>query len=87
MRLSITTHGKGCLEVGRLDDGRLGVIGQDNAFGNDGRFHPLPAALAATSPDCVRLDGQGRLIHNEIARRRSGIGAERERSYRGRPRL
>jgi len=30
-----------CAQVGRVQDERLGVIGRDQAFGNDGRFHPL----------------------------------------------
>lgn len=31
-----------CLQIGRVLDGRLGVIGEDGAFGNDGLFHVLP---------------------------------------------
>jgi hypothetical protein len=65
MRFTTTTRALGCLEVGREQDGTIGVIGQDNAFHNDGAFHPLPAFLSATSPDCAPLDRQGRLILNE----------------------
>lgn len=31
-----------CLQIGRVLNGRLGVIGEDGAFGNDGLFHVLP---------------------------------------------
>jgi len=31
-----------CLQIGRVLGGRLGVIGEDGAFGNDGLFHVLP---------------------------------------------
>jgi hypothetical protein len=31
-----------CLQVGRVLDGELGVIGEDGAFGDDGLFHALP---------------------------------------------
>lgn len=42
MRLIHTTRGYLCAELGRLDDGRLGELGIDGAFHDDGRFHPLP---------------------------------------------
>jgi hypothetical protein len=32
-----------CAQVGRVQDGRLGVIGRDGTFDDDGRFHPLSA--------------------------------------------
>jgi hypothetical protein len=64
MRLVITTRGLGCLEVAREQDGRLGVVGQDNSFSDDGLFHPLPAALGATSPACAPLDREGQLMLN-----------------------
>ncbi len=31
-----------CVQIGRVLDGQLGVIGEDGAFGNDGLFHLLP---------------------------------------------
>jgi hypothetical protein len=30
-----------CAQVGRVQDGRLGVLGRDGTFNDDGRFHPL----------------------------------------------
>ncbi len=52
MRIVRTTRGLLCLQIGRLLDGRLGVIGQDGQFGDDGLFHELPAS--ALNPDtCI----------------------------------
>ena len=45
MRIVRTTRGLLCLQIGRLLDGRLGVLGQDGEFGDDGRFHELPATV------------------------------------------
>jgi len=41
LRLVRTTRGETCIQIGRLDYHTLGVLGQDGAFGNDHRFHPL----------------------------------------------
>jgi hypothetical protein len=38
-----------CVVVGRVQDGRLGVIGRDGVFGNDGRFHELAPAAQSSS--------------------------------------
>ena len=43
MRLVRTTRGLVCLQLGRRSGGRLGILGRDGAFGNDGRFHPISA--------------------------------------------
>jgi len=45
IRLVRTTRGLVCVQVGRLLDGRLGVLGQDGEFHDDGLFHELPAAV------------------------------------------
>ena len=42
MRVIHTTRGLICVQIGRVYDGQLGELGIDGAFGNDGRFHPLP---------------------------------------------
>jgi hypothetical protein len=42
MRVVRTTRGLICVQVARVDGSSLGVLGQDGAFGNDGRFHPVP---------------------------------------------
>jgi hypothetical protein len=31
------------VQIGRVENGQLGQLGIDGAFGDDGRFHPLPA--------------------------------------------
>jgi len=41
LRVARTTRGLTCVSVGRVDYGTVGVLGQDGAFANDGRFHPL----------------------------------------------
>jgi hypothetical protein len=41
-----------CVVVGRVQNGRLGVVGRDGVFGNDGRFHELTPA-APSSSVCV----------------------------------
>jgi hypothetical protein len=43
LRVLRTTRGQVCAQVGRIDDGQLGELGLDSAFGSDGRFHVLPA--------------------------------------------
>jgi hypothetical protein len=62
IRVLSTTRGVGCIEFGRLLEGRLGVTGSDGAFGNDGKFHELPAGGLANGGKCANLDAQGRLF-------------------------
>ncbi len=47
-----------CVQLGRLDHGSLGVIGQDGAFSNDGRFHPI-APSTTLAARCVQNDSAG----------------------------
>jgi hypothetical protein len=42
MRIVHTTRGLICVQIGRVHDGRLGQLGVDGAFHDDGLFHPLP---------------------------------------------
>ncbi len=49
MRIVHTTRDLVCVQIGRLYHGELGLLGRDGAFGDDGRFHPLP-------PDAIRRD-------------------------------
>jgi hypothetical protein len=65
MRVVSTTRGMGCLQVGRVVDGRLGVLGRDGVFGDDGRFHPLPSAVVNPT-GCGQLDAGGRLFTNGV---------------------
>jgi hypothetical protein len=67
MRVLSTTRGEGCIQIGRLLDGKLGALGQDDAFANDGRFHELPVSAAFEVNGCALLDGKGRLFTNVTA--------------------
>ena len=59
LRTMTTSREQGCIQIGRVVDGRLGVLGQDGAFGNDGRFHELPPDVDL-GRDCTLVDGAGR---------------------------
>ena len=61
MRTVRTTRGLGCVQVGRVVEGKLGVLGQNGAFANDGRFHELPADVL-TQAYCQQPDGAGNLF-------------------------
>ena len=71
MRVLSTSRGQGCIQVGRLLDGKLGALGQDGAFANDGRFHELPVSAADDINGCALLDGEGRLFTNVTADERA----------------
>jgi hypothetical protein len=45
-----TTRGLICLQVGRVQAGRLGALGIDGAFGGDGRFHAIPSSDLPQTP-------------------------------------
>jgi hypothetical protein len=55
MRIVQTTRGVVCLQVGRLLDGRLGILGQDGDFKDDGLFHELPPSVL--DPDTCSQPG------------------------------
>ncbi len=42
LRVFRAKSGAFCVQTGRVVNGKLGVLGQDGAFHNDGRFHELP---------------------------------------------
>jgi hypothetical protein len=71
MRVLSTTRGEGCLQLGRIVDGKLGALGQDDAFANDGRFHELPVSAAFDVGSCALLDAKGRLFTNITADERA----------------
>jgi hypothetical protein len=64
MRVFSTKEGEGCVQVGRLLDGKLGAIGQDNAFGDDGQFHAFSKSSEFAKRACTVLDGHDRLFVN-----------------------
>jgi hypothetical protein len=78
MRIEHTTRGQLCLQVGRVEDAQLGELGLDSAFGDDGRFHALPATVlppgyggSADQVECVP-DGQT-VIFEDLNADRSGV--------------
>jgi hypothetical protein len=78
MRIEHTTRGQLCLQVGRVDGAQLGELGLDSAFGDDGRFHTLPASVlppgyggSADQVECVP-DGQT-VIVEDLNADRSGV--------------
>jgi hypothetical protein len=62
-----TSRGLGCIEVARLAAGKLVAVGQDDAFGNDGRYHELSVSSggAGYGDWCGALDRYGRLYINQ----------------------
>ena len=63
LRAFQTTRGQTCLQVGRVQHGTIGVIGQDGAWANDHRFHPI-SPNAYTGDSCSQTDGQGHAFNN-----------------------
>lgn len=66
LRLAMTTRKVGCLQAARLQDGRLGVLGRDGQFNDDGRFHPIPDSSVGQAGSCFQPDAEGRLIGNVV---------------------
>jgi hypothetical protein len=58
MRIIHTTRGVGCVQAGRVVDGKLGVLGMDGVAGNDHRFHEL-SPTAVEPWECQPLDAAG----------------------------
>jgi hypothetical protein len=66
LRAVKTTRGLECLQLGRYANGGIGVLGEDGAFDNDGRFHPLSPNLFEFIFSCGALDGAGHAFINEV---------------------
>jgi hypothetical protein len=86
MRVLSTTRGVGCLQVGRLLDGRLVALGQDGAFGNDSRAHELPLSTNVERLNCSLVDGHGRIfdsvtIKSQAASAAPGVHCEPPGTY------
>jgi hypothetical protein len=64
MRVLSTKRGEGCVQVGRLLDGKLGALGQDSAFHNDRLFHEFSPDTFGAERSCSLLDGNDRLFIN-----------------------
>jgi hypothetical protein len=52
-----TTRGDTCIQLGRVENGRLGSLGIDYAWNNDHLFHPFPNTTEGT--DCGTTDAAG----------------------------
>jgi hypothetical protein len=66
LRTIKTTRGLVCVQLGRIVGGHIGVLGQDGAFKDDGRFHPLSINhLEAGAFNCATEDAQGHAFLNE----------------------
>jgi hypothetical protein len=66
MRVLSTKRGEGCAQVGRLLDRKLGAIGQDSAFRDDGLFHEFAVNTFGAKRSCTLLDGNDQLFLNTI---------------------
>ena len=60
-----TTRDETCIQVGRVDFGTVGVLGQDGAFRNDGRFHPLSPNFEPAL-NCGTADAHGNAFLNVV---------------------
>jgi len=61
LRMVKTSRGLGCVQLGRLVEGKLGVLGRDGAFANDGKFHERGAQIIQQT-DCQQTDGAGQVF-------------------------
>ncbi|MDQ6777290.1 MAG: hypothetical protein M3071_13970 [Actinomycetota bacterium] len=68
-----TTRGQTCLQTGRVQGGMIGVIGQDGAWGNDHRFHPI-SPNASIADNCSQTDGNGHAFENVMQAGESASG-------------
>ena len=69
-----TTRGQTCLQVGRVQNGTIGAIGQDGAWNNDHRFHPI-APNAYTGQHCSPTDAAGHAFDNVALNGGGGIAS------------
>ncbi|MGH2865150.1 MAG: hypothetical protein ACRDJX_07870 [Solirubrobacteraceae bacterium] len=63
LRVFTTSRGAGCVQLGRVVNGQLGVLGIDGAYKDDGLLHPL-AVASADELTCSALDANGRTFAN-----------------------
>jgi hypothetical protein len=64
LRVLKTTRGLTCVQFGRVVGGRLGVLGRDGAFADDGAFHPLSSDFL-DGVGCGTDDARGNAFVNE----------------------
>lgn len=63
LRAFRTTEGQTCVQIGRVQSGLIGVIGEDGVAANDHRFHPI-APNASRADFCSETDGNGNAFEN-----------------------
>jgi hypothetical protein len=88
LRVMRTTRGLTCVQLGRVDFGTVGFLGQDGSFANDGRFHPLSKDYFNTPFGCTPTDAHGHGFLNAFlqdqpasgGRTGPGCGAEEDRT-------
>lgn len=88
MRITSTSRGAACVQIGRVVDDQLVVLGRDGAFGNDGHAHVVPEGRDICVPTAV--DGTPILRSRGTTTTSGGLGrcgwrvsrAEHEREQR-----
>ena len=63
LRMIQTGPRQACLQIGRVKDGTIGILGQDGAYSNDGRFHPI---ASRDSFPCAGTDAHNYLFLNVL---------------------
>jgi hypothetical protein len=80
MRIVHTTRGLVCLQLGRIDGPQLGVLGQNGAFGDDGRFHPVAPDVVGYHRSTTEVSScllPGETTSQEAGIPQSGVFGER----------
>jgi hypothetical protein len=68
LELVKVSGGQVCPQVGRVEGGRLGAIGQYGAYHNDGRFHPVRGHHhGGVSDTCTPPDAHGNVFATALA--------------------
>ena len=70
LRVFRTKTNTACVQSGRVVGEKLGVLGQDGVFHNDGRFHELPVAAEG----CGGLDVKGQMFMSGGANTQTASG-------------
>ncbi len=73
IRITSTSRGAACIQVGRVVDDQLVVLGRDGAFGNDGRAHVVPVGRDI----CVPTTADGTPLLRSRGTTTTGSGLER----------
>lgn len=77
LRFERTTRGLVCLQYGRRVDGRIGVLGQDGIFEDDGRFHPLATNYYSQyGGGCADADTHGDAVFNSLVEKVPAAGLQ-----------